>query len=777
MLRRLQLFLIVTLLVGLAACGSSGNMNPPPNPVPSISANNPTSPSSAVAGSGAFSLTVNGSGFVSSSQVQWNGSIRATTFVSGAQLQAAILATDVATPGTASVTVTSPPPGGGTSNAFTFTITAGPTVTLLSPPSGPVGTSVTITGTNFGATQGTSTVKFNGMAATSIASWSATSIMATVPAGATTGSVVVTVGGVDSNGVQFTVTAPAFSLTVSEAGTGSGTVTSSPAGINCPGTCTANYNSGTVVTLTAAAASGSTFTGWSGACSGTGTCSVTMSVAKSVTATFSASATLTSISPTTIGANTPGFLLTLKGSGLTTGSTVQFTFNGTTTDLTPNSATSDQKTATVVIPTAAIVDSTISTDLSATVAVVSATGTQTLTVRAMVKPQQDALTPNISTLSNSNPPIRLAFDLGDNSLFVAEQQTGNIDRVTITNGTGVSEVGWATVANCRTSASPCTNSDLGLLGMAIDQANPPSKGGSVYVFYTAFNSSNQLENRIGTISKSGSVVPFPNIILPVAGQANSSDQPYLNGGKLAVHLDPTDNVTYIYASTGGSDYQPALSQALTDPPYGKILRYDTSGNPAGAFSGTAVYACGFRNSFGFDFHPSGALYATDNGDEASVNGNPAWYDGLDRVKAGGGNAEGFGYSSTTSNDCTSPEAMPLLGGSSTGFATNSHVPTGTIFYTNPSTQPNTIMPQFENNVLVVGNYAPSIYAYAVDEYDLSNPVGSVQVIALPSDFSYQAVYSTDLVQGPDGCIYVSGVDINTSPLYIYRFTAQGGTCQ
>jgi len=81
----------------------------------------------------------------------------------------------------------------------------GPSITSLSPTSGVVGTSVTITGTNFGATQGTSTVKFNGTTATPT-SWSATSIVVPVPTGATTGNVVVTVGGVASNGAQFTVT-------------------------------------------------------------------------------------------------------------------------------------------------------------------------------------------------------------------------------------------------------------------------------------------------------------------------------------------------------------------------------------------------------------------------------------------------------------------------------------------------------------------------------------------------------------------------------------------
>src|SRR5207245_2256987 len=70
---------------------------------------------------------------------------------------------------------------------------------------GPVGAAVTIIGTNFGATQGTSTITFNGTTATST-SWDDTSIVASVPAGATTGLVVVTIGGFASSGANFTVT-------------------------------------------------------------------------------------------------------------------------------------------------------------------------------------------------------------------------------------------------------------------------------------------------------------------------------------------------------------------------------------------------------------------------------------------------------------------------------------------------------------------------------------------------------------------------------------------
>jgi hypothetical protein len=80
-----------------------------------------------------------------------------------------------------------------------------PEITSVNPASGPVNTAVTISGTNFGSPQGTSTLKFNGTAATPN-SWTATSIAAPVPAGATSGNVSLNVGGVTSNGVSFTVT-------------------------------------------------------------------------------------------------------------------------------------------------------------------------------------------------------------------------------------------------------------------------------------------------------------------------------------------------------------------------------------------------------------------------------------------------------------------------------------------------------------------------------------------------------------------------------------------
>jgi endo-1,4-beta-xylanase len=85
-------------------------------------------------------------------------------------------------------------------------------------------------------------------------------------------------------------TGTTYALSVTKSGSGSGTVTSNTGGINCGSTCSASYSSGTTVTLTAAAASGSTFGGWSNGCTGTSaTCTVSMTAARTVTATFNGS--------------------------------------------------------------------------------------------------------------------------------------------------------------------------------------------------------------------------------------------------------------------------------------------------------------------------------------------------------------------------------------------------------------------------------------------------------------------------------------------------------
>jgi hypothetical protein len=112
-----------------------------------------------------------------------------------------------ATSGSVVVTV-----GDLTSNGANFVVLIPPSIAALSPTSGSLGTPVSITGTNFGAVQGGSIVAFNGVAAVP-SSWSNTGIVAAVPAGASTGNIVVTVTGLPSNAIGFTVLPIQVSLT------------------------------------------------------------------------------------------------------------------------------------------------------------------------------------------------------------------------------------------------------------------------------------------------------------------------------------------------------------------------------------------------------------------------------------------------------------------------------------------------------------------------------------------------------------------------------------
>ena len=197
------LLVVVAMLQGCTAAGNGGGTSPSTDPAPSITTlsqtSGPVGTSVIIAGAnfgaaqGTSTVTFNG---MTGKPASWSGTSITVPVPSGA------------TTGNVVVTVS-----GVASNGMSFTVTPPvPSITALNQTSGPVGTSVIIAGANFGATQGTSTVTFNGTAGTPTI-WSGTSITVPVPSGATTGNVVVTVSGVASNGVSFTVTVPAPSIT------------------------------------------------------------------------------------------------------------------------------------------------------------------------------------------------------------------------------------------------------------------------------------------------------------------------------------------------------------------------------------------------------------------------------------------------------------------------------------------------------------------------------------------------------------------------------------
>ncbi|MFI5362156.1 MAG: hypothetical protein ACHQ49_09325 [Elusimicrobiota bacterium] len=147
----------------------------------------------------------------------------------------------------------------------------------------------------------------------------------------TTGGLKDVVDKLDAKAAAASVRGP-FSLSITIAGGGNGTVTSLPAGINCGSVCAASYAAGVLVTLTETPVGGSTFSGWSGGgCSGTGACVVAMSAAQSVTATFASAPGSAGTTVTMNGAQAvtatfnlvSGDTLTLKFAGSGGGSVVE----------------------------------------------------------------------------------------------------------------------------------------------------------------------------------------------------------------------------------------------------------------------------------------------------------------------------------------------------------------------------------------------------------------------------------------------------------------------
>jgi hypothetical protein len=157
------------------------------------------SPTTARAGD---QITINGSNFGTSGTAAqvWLGNKAAGSIVSWSDTQVVATVANGASTGTVQIQA-----GGVWYNYGTFTVIT-PSISSLSPTSGPVGTNVTITGTGFGSTRGSGNVWLGGKTATNIVSWSDTQVVATVPTGATTSGTQVFQNGVWSNAVTFTVT-------------------------------------------------------------------------------------------------------------------------------------------------------------------------------------------------------------------------------------------------------------------------------------------------------------------------------------------------------------------------------------------------------------------------------------------------------------------------------------------------------------------------------------------------------------------------------------------
>jgi uncharacterized repeat protein (TIGR01451 family) len=295
-------------------------------------------------GAGATSVTINGSGFLAASSVQWNQSSRTTTFVNSTELQVALTAADLAATGTGQIVVVNPAPGGGASNAASLAINnPSPQISQISPSSVTTlsaGSTVTITGSGFVSA---STVTWNGTAHTATYV-SGTELQLTLLASdvAAVGSAQVAVvnptpGGGTSTASTLAIGYPVpvisslspSSVAWSQAGipltiNGVGFVASSVAQLNGVSHAT-TYVNATTLTLTLSSSdlgTGSTlgvtvFT----AAPGGGT-----SASSSLTITYPLPV-ITSLSPASLPVNSPATQISVQGTGFTEASAIEVNGN------------------------------------------------------------------------------------------------------------------------------------------------------------------------------------------------------------------------------------------------------------------------------------------------------------------------------------------------------------------------------------------------------------------------------------------------------------------
>ncbi|HLJ15033.1 MAG TPA: hypothetical protein VKV15_11090 [Bryobacteraceae bacterium] len=287
------------------------------------------SPPSTTAGGPVFTLTVNGSGFANGAAVNWNGPALPTTFVSANQLTASVAANLITTPSTVSITVSS---GGVTSAPVSFTVSAGATISLLSPPSTTAGgPAFTLTVNGSGFANGAS-VNWNGSALpttyTNPGQLTA-SVAANLIAIPSTVSITVSSGGVTSAPASFTVSAGATISSLSPPSTtaGGSAFTLTVNGSGFANGAAVNWN-GSALPTTFVSANQLTASVAANLITTPSTVSITVSsggvTSGPVSFTVSAGATISSLSPASTTAGGPAFTLTVNGSGFANGASVNW---------------------------------------------------------------------------------------------------------------------------------------------------------------------------------------------------------------------------------------------------------------------------------------------------------------------------------------------------------------------------------------------------------------------------------------------------------------------
>ncbi len=601
---------VVVTVGGIASNGISFTVTP----APSITSISPTS------GAAGTSVTISGSNFGSTqgaSTVTFNGTVAAINPdpTKWSATSIVVLVPSGATSGNVVVNL-----GGAASNGVSFTVTPG--ISSLSPASGPVGISVTISGSSFGATQGTSTVKFNGTAATPT-SWSATSIAVPVPSGATSGNVVVTVGGQASNGVSFTVTsAPSITSLSPTSGPVSTPVTITGTNFgSTQGTSTVTFN-GTAGTPTSWSATSIVVPVPSGAITGNVIVTVGGHASNGVSFTVAPAPSITSISPTSGAAGTS---VTISGSnfGSTQGTSI-VKFNGIAGSATSWSATSIAATAPAGVTTG-LVTVTVSGQISNGVTFTVPGGT----VSGTITKQSDGTAISGATVNLLQTGAIKASGTGNSSgaYSISNVAGGTYDVQVSASGYGTYTQSGIAVAGNGTTTINAALSLAGTVSGTVTQADGVTaiSGAVVRVYVGDQTAASTTTSGSGTYTLSGldagtysveasatgfvtqtktgvsvtaNTTTTANFALPAAGAAVISYD-YDELGRLVSVVDQAgDTATYSYDAVGN-----ILSISRKSSSQLSIITFTPTSGPAGTtvtIFGTAFSSTASQDTVGFN---------------------------------------------------------------------------------------------------------------------------------------------------------------------------------
>jgi RHS repeat-associated protein len=376
------------------------------------------------------SVTIAGANFGStqgSSTVKFNGTT--ATVTSWGVSSIGVTVPSGATTGNVVVNV-----GGTNSNGSSFTVVAAPSITSLSITTGAVGATVVITGTSFGNTQGSGTVKFNGTTAT-VTGWSAMSITVTVPSGATTGNVVVFASGVNSNGKSFTVvSAPSItSLSITTGAVGATVVITGTNFVSTQGSGTVKFN-GTSATVTS----------W---------------IATSITVTVPSGATTGNVVVFASGVNSNGSSFTVVSAPSITSLSITTGAVGATVVITGTNFVSTQGSGTVKFNgTSATVTSWIATSITVTVPSGATTG-NVVVFASGVNSNGSSFTvvsaPSITSLSVTSDAVGAAVTITGTN-FGSSQGSGTVTF----NGTAATVTSWSATSIAVTVPTGATTGNV-----------------------------------------------------------------------------------------------------------------------------------------------------------------------------------------------------------------------------------------------------------------------------------------------------------------------------